>query len=104
MDTQNCHYLTKKAGLKHPVIGLYDTSEPEEFQPLVEPGKGKWACVFMFFNEWNKGKSLRLTKENYGCGGAGTYLFGEKTRSKKDYINFLYGEEGLKASEKLMAQ
>jgi hypothetical protein len=99
-----CGYLVEKAGIKLPILGLYDTPDPSAFEPLVRPVEGRWACVFMFYQHWLKGESLHLTKENYGCGGAGTYMFGVKTQSRQDSINFLYAEEGLKASGELMGQ
>ena len=103
MDPQ-CGYLTEKAGLGLPMIGCYDAPDPSAFEPLVRPTKGRWACVYVFYRRWLKGESLHLTKENYGCGGAGTYLFGLETRSRQEYVDFLCGEEGLKASAELMGQ
>ncbi|MCF8350589.1 MAG: DUF169 domain-containing protein [Bacteroidales bacterium] len=100
----DCNYLMQTAGLEYPVIGLYDTPDASAFEPLVKPPEGKWACVFMFFNAWKKGESLRLTANNYGCGGAGTYLFCEQTRSRDNYIEFLHGEEGLKDTPELMGE
>ncbi len=100
----NCEYLIKKTAIKYPLIGLYDTPEPSLLEPVIKPVEGRWACVYMFFNSWLKGESLLLTSDNYGCGGAGTHLFGLKTRSRADYVDFLYGEEGLKASEELMGE
>lgn len=97
-------YLLEKAGIDYPVIGLYDTPDPAPFQPLVRPAQGKWACMFMFFNSWREGKSLHLTPDNHGCGGLGTYLFGIQNRDRADYIDFLFGEEGLKASPQLMGE
>jgi hypothetical protein len=103
MDT-DCRYLVEKAGIDLPILGLYDTPDPSAFEPLVRPVEGRWACVYMFYQHWLKGESLHLTKENYGCGGAGTYMLGVETQSRKDAINFLYAEEGLKASGELMGQ
>lgn len=102
--TPDCQPLIETAGLEFPVIGLYDTPEPDAFSPLVGPKHGKWACLFMFFNSWREGKSLHLTAENYGCGGCGTYLFNQETRDRDSYINFLHGEEGLKATPELMGE
>ena len=100
----NCQTLVNAAGLETPPIGLYDTPDPEAFAPLVRPKEGRWACLFMFFNSWKKGESLHLTAENYGCGGLGTYLLNQQTRSRSNYIDFLYGEEGLKASPEVMGE
>jgi hypothetical protein len=100
----NPNFLIKKAGIILPLIGFYDTPDPLAFEPLVRPVEGRWACLYMFYKNWLKGKALHLTEDNYGCGGAGTYLFGVKTRSRQEYIDFLYGEEGLKASGELIGQ
>lgn len=97
-------YLLEKAGIDYPVIGVYDTPDPAPFEPLVKPAQGKWACLFMFFNSWQQGKSLHLTPDNHGCGGLGTYLFGIQTRDRGEYIDFLHGEEGLKASQGLTGE
>ena len=98
----NPEYLLETAGVAYPVIGLYDTPDPAIFEPLVRPAPGKRACMFMFFNSWREGKSLHLTPDNHGCGGLGTYLFGIHSRDRRSYIDFLYGQEGLKASGELM--
>jgi hypothetical protein len=97
-------YLIEKAGLETPLIGFYDAPDPEPFGPIRSPPQGKWACVFMYYKRWLKGKTLHLTKDNYGCGGVGSYLFDVQTRTRDEYIDFLYGTEGLKASSDLMGQ
>ena len=96
--------LLKKAGIDHPIIGFYDAPDPSAFEPLVASKPGKWACVFMFYKRWLDGKTLHLTKDNFGCGGAGHWLCGVATRSREEYIDFLAGEEGLKASGELMGR
>lgn len=96
--------LIEKAGLTLPVIGLYDAPDTAAFEPLVRPAQGRWACVYMFLKSWLKGETLHLTKENFGCGGAGTYLFDVSTRLRQEMIDFLYGTEGLKASADVMAE
>lgn len=95
--------LMKTAGVTFPAIGLYDAPDASAFEPLVRPAEGKWACVYMFYTSWLKGKTLHLTKNNFGCGGAGTYLFDVTTRPRQEMIDFLYGTEGLKASAEVMA-
>ncbi len=94
--------LIKKVGLKTPLIGFYDAPVEEPFGPLVEPKDGRSVCIFAFFKQWLRGKSLHLTKENFGCAGAGYWLCGVKTRSRNDMVRFLVDEEGLKASHSLM--
>ena len=94
--------LLTQAGITIPLIGFYDAPGRDGFEPLVEPAPGKWACVFGFYKQWLAGKTLHITKENYGCGGAGTWVCGVKTRSREEYVKFLVDEEGLKASHELM--
>lgn len=96
--------LLEKAGLTRPLIGLYDAPDPEPFAPLAAPVKGERACVFCFYQQWLEGKTLHLTRDNYGCGGAGRALWNVQTRSRADFIRFLVDEEGLKASHELMAR
>jgi hypothetical protein len=101
------HYpalLVETAGLTLPVVGLYDAPDASAFEPLIRPAQGRWACVFMFYKSWLRGETLHLTKENFGCGGAGTYLFDVSTRSQQEMIDFLYGTEGLKASAEVTAE
>jgi hypothetical protein len=99
----NPNNLTKIIDLHLPLIGFYDAPDESPFHPLVEPASDK-RCVFAFFNDWRNGQTLRITKENYGCGGAGHWLCGITTRSREDYIKFLVNNEGLKASHDLMDQ
>lgn len=100
----NCDYLLETSGIGLPVIGLYDTPDPSSFELLVSPVKDRWACVFMFFKNWQRGESIHLVRETFGCGGAGTHFLRQRTRSREDYVDFLYGEEGIKASEELIGQ
>ena len=83
-----------------PLIGLYDAPDPAPFAPLIEPEPGD--CVFAFFEKWAEGKTLHITRDHYGCGGAGRWMCGIEARSRKDFIHFLVDGEGLKASHKLM--
>jgi hypothetical protein len=92
------------AGVTLPPIGLYDADDPAPFAPTVSPKEGRWACVFMFYKRWLEGETLHITADNFGCGGAGTYLCDRQTRTREEYIDFLYGEEGLKADREIMAR
>lgn len=94
--------VLQKLNLNTPLIGFYDAPDPQPFQPLVEPHKKD--CVFSYYQHWIEGETLHLTKDNYGCGGAGHWIWGVRARSKEDYIRFLVEEEGLKASPELMEQ
>jgi hypothetical protein len=92
--------LKKRLDIKLILIGFYDAPDPALFKPLVEPKLSE--CVFCFYKDWTKGKTLHLTKDRYGCGGAGRQLWGVETRSREEFIKFLADDEGLKASHALM--
>ena len=92
--------LIKRIDLEIPLVGFYDAPEPGPFEPLVKSGRGQ--CVFSFYKNWLAGETLHITKEHYGCGGAGRWMCGVEIRSRKEFIKFLADEEGLKASRELM--
>jgi len=96
--------LIQNLELETPLIGLYDAPETAPFEPLCGPKPGKRACVFAFYNAWLKGETLHLTADNYGCGGAGSWLWDIKTRTREEYIRFLVDDEGLKASHEIMGE
>lgn len=93
-------YLTEKLNLDWPLIGFYDTPHPGRFEPY----KDATSCIFAHFKLLKKGKSIRVTKEQFGCGGAGKWLCGLQTRCREEYVRFLADEEGLKADHDLMRQ
>ena len=90
----------RRIDLHIPLVGLYDAPDPSPFEPLVKPEPGD--CVFSFYKKWAEGKTLHITREHYGCGGAGRWMCGVERRSRKDFISFLVDGEGLKVSHKLM--
>jgi hypothetical protein len=92
--------LCRRIDLKTFLIGFYDAPDATPFEPLVKPNPGE--CVFTFYKNWLKGKTLHITKEHYGCGGAGRWMCGVETRQREDFIKFLADDEGLKASHELM--
>jgi hypothetical protein len=94
--------LLAKLHLRTPIIGLYDVHDPQAFAPLVKP-TGR-ACVFAFRERWLKGETLHLTRDRYGCGGCARQFFGVETRSREAFIEFLVGDEGLRASPALMEE
>ena len=96
--------LLAAVGLDTPLVGFYDAPDPAPFAAAVSPVADRRACVFAYYRQWLAGKYLHLTRENFGCGGAGRCLFGIMTRTRDEYIRFLADEEGLKASRELMAQ
>jgi len=94
--------LLDRLDIRTPVIGFYDAPDPALFEPLVS-AEGR-ACVFSFYRPWLEGKTLHLTSERYACGGAGRWMWGIQTRSRKEFIDFLVGDEGLKATPTLMGK
>lgn len=96
----NPDILLKRIDLKLPLIGFYDAPDPQLFAPCVIPQPGE--CVFFFYKNWLRGETLHITKDHYGCGGAGRWMCGMTTRSREAFINFLVDEEGLKSSHALM--
>jgi Uncharacterised ArCR, COG2043 len=92
--------LRERLNIRLPLLGLYDAPDPALFEPLVEPDPRQ--CVFCFYQDWLAGRTLHLTKERYGCGGAASSLFGMQTRPREEFIKFLAEDEGLKASRALM--
>jgi Uncharacterised ArCR, COG2043 len=81
-----------------PLIGFYDAPDPAPFEPLVGP-KGR-QCIFASFKSWNAGKTLHITREKHGCGAG--HLLGVDVRPRKEMVEFLCDEEGLRASHELM--
>jgi hypothetical protein len=94
--------LLRHLGLAWPLIGFYDAPDPAAFEPLVEPKPAARACVFAFHQAWLEGRTLHLTSDNYGCGGAGHWMFGLETHPREAFVKFLADDEGLKASHALM--
>lgn len=99
MKQPDFNYFIEKTGIKFPLIGFYDVPDINLFEPLLESK----ACIFAYFKQWEKGKSLLLTKQQYGCGGAGSWLCDVRTRTKEQYVKFLADDEGLKANHELMS-
>jgi hypothetical protein len=92
----------KTAGIELPLIGLYDAPDRTPFEPSVSPKPGAHACVFAFFKSWLGGRSAVFTREAFGCSGFGKHVFGVSSGPREAFIDFLYGQEGLKASRELM--
>jgi hypothetical protein len=91
--------------LRTPLIGLYDAPEPQAFAPLVspKPSAGRGPCVFHFYRRWLNGETLHLTADDFGCRGCGRALFGVQALERDDLVDFLWRDEGLRASRELMA-
>ncbi|MDZ7270385.1 MAG: DUF169 domain-containing protein [candidate division KSB1 bacterium] len=96
--------LQDAARLRTPLIGVYEAPDPALFAPCVRPTPGTRTCIFAFYENWKQGQFLHLTAEQYGCGGAGRWLFGLATRPRAEFVDFLVREEGLRATAELMEQ
>jgi len=94
--------LMTSLDIKAPLIGFYDAPDPALFEPLVVPKERD--CVYCQYKNWLDGKTLHITKDRYGCGGAGHWMWGIQLRSKKEFLEFLVDGEGLKASRELMGK
>ncbi|MFH1676429.1 MAG: DUF169 domain-containing protein [bacterium] len=92
--------LLKRTDITEPLIGFYNAPEAEAFAPLIIPEKGE--CVFDYFDRILAGETLHLSKEHYGCPGAGRSICGVETFSTEGLVKFLVETEGLKASKELM--
>jgi Uncharacterised ArCR, COG2043 len=99
-------FLLDTLNITLPLIGLYDAPDPAAFAPLVEPNPAAKSgqCVFSHFRNWQKGKTVHLTRDNYGCRGAGGSLCGVEPADRDTFLHFLAIEEGLKESEELMGR
>ena len=94
--------LLERIGVTSPPVGFYDAPDVSPFEPLVRIGSGESSCIFSFYANWMNGETLHLTRDSYGCRGAGSCLFGVVTRSPEAMVTFLVDEEGLKGSRELM--
>jgi hypothetical protein len=96
--------LIMELDLTLPLLGFYDAPETGGFGTLVGPEPGKHMCIFCFFENFRKGETLVITRDNFGCGGAGNCLCNVQTRSREEYIRFLVEGEGLKRSPEIMGK
>ncbi len=95
-------YLLGRLDIKTPLVGVYDAPGDTDFGETIQPGKDRHTCFFAFYRSWLQGKTAKLSADNYGCGGCGSWMFSKRTRGRKEYIEFLVDDEGLKANHGLM--
>ena len=91
-----------RIGVVNPPVGLYDAPDAAAFEPLAAIDEGETTCLFAYYDQWMRGRTLRLTGGSYGCRGAGSCLFGVATRSPEEMVEFLVDKEGLKRSRDVM--
>lgn len=101
---QNQSILLEKLNLKYPLLGVYDAPPESSFKKLIAPPENKRICMFAYFNQWAKGKTLKLSKDNSGCKGCGYWWFNKESQSQEDFVKFLVEDEGLKDTNDKMEQ
>ncbi len=94
--------LLERIGITTPPVGLYVAPNATPFEPRVTVGPGERTCIFAYYEDWLRGRTLHLTAEHFGCLGAGSSLLGLATRSPDAMVEFLVDDEGLKCSRDLM--
>lgn len=94
--------LLYRLDITTPLLAFYDAPTIEGFEPVIESGRG--TCVFDYINDWYEGKTLHLTKKNFGCPGAGRSICGVESFPAPQLVEFLVEKEGLKASKELMME
>jgi hypothetical protein len=104
MIQPNPNELMNKIGLATPLVGFYDTPDTVPFEPMITPVSGKRPCIFAFYRQWLRGKTLHISRESSFCGGVDYWLSGKTAISRLEFVKFLVDEEGLKASHTLMNQ
>jgi hypothetical protein len=70
----------KQIGLIVPLTGFYDAPDALPFEPLIRSKPSKRAFVFAFYSQLLRGKTLHITEDNAGDGGACHWLFNQETR------------------------
>ncbi|MBT3311907.1 MAG: hypothetical protein HN737_01825 [Desulfobacterales bacterium] len=100
MNQPDCTNLLKRIDLTTPLIGFYDTPETKPFEPFVTPKH----CLFSLYENWKKGETAHITKDKFGCMGAGYWLCGIESLPRDRFVMFLADAEGLKSSHDLMNQ
>ncbi len=96
--------LIAVSGIRYPIVGLYDTDEPERFGTVTSLPEDRHVCVFAHFKQWCEGGYSRISADHFGCAGAGYWMCGVRSRPREAMVEFLADEEGLKASHALMNQ
>ena len=103
--TPDPEFILNRLGIRLPLTGFYDAPDPAAFQPVVRPNaRVRHACVFMYFKSWKEGATLDLTATRSGCRGCARTFFGQDTRDRQGFLDFLALEEGLKESPELMGR
>ncbi|TLX75012.1 hypothetical protein E9993_11520 [Labilibacter sediminis] len=98
----DANFITDKLRIDLPLVAVYDAPHNADFERVIEPLSHRRTCVFAYYNAWMRGQTLKLTSLNYGCQGSGYWLFGKENRERKEFVDFLVNDEGLKCSDEVM--
>jgi hypothetical protein len=90
--------LLRSMVIKTPLVGFYDAPDARAFEPLFTPRALGKPCVFAGYERWLRGETLLVTREDFGCRGAGYWLCGAEGRSRDELVRFLVDDEGLRSS------
>jgi hypothetical protein len=92
--------LLEIAGIKTPLIGFYDVSDPKPFEPFCTPKR----CIFSCYENWAKGESICISEGNCSCRGGGYWIGGVEFTTRDNFAKGLNEREGFKSSHKVMKQ
>ena len=103
--------LVEIAGLKNPLIGFYDVSDPKPFEPFAKPKR----CYFSSYENLLKGESICISINESSCQGGGYWVggvtpgwvvksAGPDSDSREIFASGLNQREGFKSSDELMVQ
>jgi len=96
----NADKLLQISGINTSPVGFYEARDTKPFEPFVNPKH----CFFSAYNDWQKGKSVLISREKFKCPGAGYWLCGVESMPRDKFTNFLANKEGLKSSIEIMNQ
>jgi hypothetical protein len=107
----NHNELIRIAGIKTPVVGLYDVADPAPFEPFTKPER----CFFSCYEDWLKGSSICIAENEASCQGGGYWIGGvmpawaEKKAGLEGspleaFATTLNDREGFKGSDDLIQQ
>ncbi len=103
--------LLEMAGIKTPLIGFYDVSDPKPFEPFGIPKR----CFLSFYENWAEGESICISVGNSSCQGGGYWIggvvpgwvvksAGPDSEPREVFAKGLNQREGFKSSDELMYQ
>ncbi|MFC1998413.1 DUF169 domain-containing protein [Chloroflexota bacterium] len=103
--------LLEISGIKTPLIGFYDVSNPKPFEPFTKPKR----CFFSSYEQRLKGESTCISENEASCQGGGYWVGGaipawvvksaEPDNDLREiFANSLNQREGFKSSYDLLYQ